>query len=310
MSSDESDEDHNIDSLLEAEAEAAALRRAIAEGSIPGVTLDDIEKEGEDSDDSESEKRNSAEKVNNPKALKIKTNALSRQKNTLAWIETLEMVSGEAINDRLPTVADVHDDLKREVAFYDFALAAVNEARQKFKNEKVPFSRPDDFYAEMVKTDEHMAKVKDRLIFESKKIEAFEKRKTNKEYKLRAKEARANKLMAKAKAKKDHMKAVSDWAKNAAANRVAGRVGEDDDDYLNKMQQPNRKRMAADRKYGHGGKRMRYKQNDKATLNDMGSFNPRGNFAGGQKSSKKSMSGSGANRTGKRARDAARARRK
>jgi rRNA-processing protein EBP2 len=29
---------------------------------------------------------------------------------------------------------------------------------------KVPISRPDDFFAEMLKTDEHMAKIKSRLI--------------------------------------------------------------------------------------------------------------------------------------------------
>ena len=247
MSSDESDNDqtnNNIDSLLEAEAEAAALRRAIAEGSIPGVTLDAL--------DEQNNGNNNNSNVN-VKALRVRINALSRQKNSLAWIETLDVVTSEALQDRLlPTTADVHDDLKREVAFYDLALVAANLARNRSKEEKVPFSRPDDFYAEMVKTDEHMAKVKDRLIFESKKIEAFEKRKANKEYKLRAKEARSNKLMAKAKAKTDHMKAVSDWAKNAADNRISGKVGDDDDDYLNNMQ-PNRKRMAAHRGNDNSG---------------------------------------------------------
>jgi rRNA-processing protein EBP2 len=29
---------------------------------------------------------------------------------------------------------------------------------------KVPISRPDDFFAEMLKSDEHMAKVKSRLL--------------------------------------------------------------------------------------------------------------------------------------------------
>ena len=29
---------------------------------------------------------------------------------------------------------------------------------------KIPISRPDDFFAEMIKSDEHMAKVKSRLV--------------------------------------------------------------------------------------------------------------------------------------------------
>eukprot|EP00814_Leptocylindrus_danicus_P002266 CAMPEP_0116019008 /NCGR_PEP_ID=MMETSP0321-20121206/8977_1 /TAXON_ID=163516 /ORGANISM="Leptocylindrus danicus var. danicus, Strain B650" /LENGTH=296 /DNA_ID=CAMNT_0003489489 /DNA_START=47 /DNA_END=937 /DNA_ORIENTATION=+ len=294
----ESDEDEtNLDSLLEAEAEAAALRRAIAEGSIPGVSFADIE--NEDSDD-DGNVPPPAATLGNRKALQAATRGLSRQQQSLQWIEKMDVVPGGIPLE----VAEVHDDLKREVAFYDLALAAVLKARTKFKEVNVPFSRPDDFYAEMVKTDEHMTKVKDRLIFESKKIEAFEQRKNNKEHKLRAKEARANKLAAKSKAKKDHMEAVSDWAKNAAANRVSGRVKDDDDEYMSNAF--NKKRAAANRKYGHGGKKSRFRSNDPATLNDMSAYNPRGNFAGG----KKGKGGSGSNRTGKRARDAARSRRK
>ena len=44
-----------------------------------------------------------------------------------------------------------------------------------------------------------MAKVKDRLIFENKKMEAVAQRKSNREQKLRAKESRTNKLVEKAK---------------------------------------------------------------------------------------------------------------
>lgn len=294
----ESDEDEtNLDSLLEAEAEAAALRRAIAEGSIPGVSLADIE--NEDSDDGDNVPP-PASTLGNRKALQATTRALSRQQKSLKWIEKMDVVPGAIPLEG----AEVHDDLKREVAFYDLALAAVLKARTKFKEVDIPFARPDDFYAEMVKTDDHMGKVKDRLIYESKKIEAFEQRKNNKEHKLRAKEAQSNKVAAKSKAKKDHMTAVSDWAKNAAANRVSGRLQEDDDEYMSKAF--NKKRVSADRKYGHGGKKSRFRSNDKATLNDMSAYNPRGNFKGGMKG----KGGSGANRTGKRARDAARSRRK
>ena len=167
-----------------------------------------------------------------------------------------------------------------------------------------------------------MAKVKDRLIFETKKIEAFEQRKSNKEIKLRAKEARANKAIEKAKAKKDHLKAVDDWAKSAAFNRVLGAVRDDDDYHLSKLSGGgggggvNKKRQRADKKYGYGGKRGRFKQNDQRDLNDLSGFNPRGNFGGlGTKSGKTNKSGAGgsggggAKRKGKRARDAARSRR-
>lgn len=170
-----------------------------------------------------------------------------------------------------------------------------------------------------------MAKVKDRLIFETKKMEAFEQRKSNKEIKLRAKEARANKAIEKAKAKKNHMLAVDEWAKSAAANRIPGAIRDDDDYHLSRLGSGgrggggggggvNKKRQRADAKYGHGGKRGRFKQNDPKDLNDMSGYNPRGNFGGmGTKSGKASKGGGGggggAKRKGKRARDAAKSRR-
>ncbi len=148
-----------------------------------------------------------------------------------------------------------------------------------------------------------MAKVKDRLIFESKKMESFEQRKSNREQKLRAKEAHAHRLSEKAKSKKRHMQDVEDWAKSAASNRVGNNmVRDDDDEYLNRMNNPSKKRQAMNRKYGYGGKKGRFKQNDRDSMNDMSGYNPKGNFAGGKKSS-------GTKRKGKRARDAAKARR-
>lgn len=154
-----------------------------------------------------------------------------------------------------------------------------------------------------------MAKVKDRLIFETKKMEAVAQRKANREQKLRAKESQANKLAEKAKRKRDHFQQVEEWANSVARNRGSA-LQDDADEVFLRGSGPNKKRQAADRKYGFGGKRGRFKQNDRATLNDTSGFNPRGNFPGmGTKKTAKSRSGSGAARPGKRARDAQRSRR-
>ena len=165
---------------------------------------------------------------------------------------------------------------------------------------------------------DHMAKVKDRLIFESKKISAFEQRKANKEHKLRAKEVRQHKLAEKNKRKKQHMEHVNEWAKAASLNRGSARDDDEDQRFLSRMNKnsgsandpavKSAKRLAADRKYGFGGKSGRFKQMDQKTINDMGSFNPRGNFDGGMKRSKK-VKNSGADRPGKRARMASRQKR-
>jgi rRNA-processing protein EBP2 len=162
-----------------------------------------------------------------------------------------------------------------------------------------------------------MAKVKDRLIFETKKMEAVVQRKSNKEHKLRAKETQANKASEKAKRKRDHFASLDDWAQSAAAKRGRRVVDDDDEDRLRAFGQraagqgPNKKRISADKKFGFGGKRGRFKQNDRKTLNDTSAFNPRGgSFSGGKKISSKNKGGAaGKKRPGKRARDAKRSQR-
>lgn len=74
--------------------------------------------------------------------------------NNLPWIETLTVTSSEPV-----VIEDIKDDMTRELAFYQQALEAAHIARDKIIDAGVPFSRPDDYFAEMIKSDEHMAKV-------------------------------------------------------------------------------------------------------------------------------------------------------
>ena len=144
-------------------------------------------------------------------------------------------------------------------------------------------------------------------------MEAVTQRKSNKEQKLRAKESHTNRLMEKSKRKKDHFQDVEDWANAAAKNRGGALRDDVDDHFLNNRYNGSgagKKRLNADKKFGFGGKNGRFKQNDRKSMNDTSGYNPRGNFAGGmKKSNKKDGGGAGAERTGKRARDAKRARR-
>jgi len=50
-----------------------------------------------------------------------------------------------------------------QLAFYDIALAGVKDCQEMCKVASIPYERPKDYYAEMVKTDEHMLKVSSRL---------------------------------------------------------------------------------------------------------------------------------------------------
>lgn len=172
MSSSDEDVDLNEEEM---KAEADALRQAIKDGAFDHVLKNksghdedaaedavmvqddsdasDDEDALSDEDDEESDSDREEQVVaKSNKALAAVLDEMTAAKKSMPWAETFDVIPAEP----LPFVAnplDVHDDLKREVAFYNLALEAVKEARDNCNHEGVPFSRPEDFFAEMVKTD-------------------------------------------------------------------------------------------------------------------------------------------------------------
>jgi rRNA-processing protein EBP2 len=86
--------------------------------------------------------------------------ALTQALSTFALpLSTLAFHVHQSVTASESVTIDVNDDLTRELAFYKQALEAVKEGRKKLLAEGIPFSRPADYFAEMVKDDEHMEKV-------------------------------------------------------------------------------------------------------------------------------------------------------
>jgi rRNA-processing protein EBP2 len=81
----------------------------------------------------------------------------------MPWSETLAVTSNEPLK-----VADVFDDLLREEAFYNQALEAAKMGRELAKEEGIPFLRPENFIATMLKDDKQMDAVRKRLLEEAK----------------------------------------------------------------------------------------------------------------------------------------------
>jgi len=92
----------------------------------------------------------------------------------LEWVERLDLTTDlEGIVDNLmadkekiepqykvETPGDkVVDDLLREKLFYRQAQAAIIEGLARLKTLGIPTRRPDDYFAQMAKTDDHMLKV-------------------------------------------------------------------------------------------------------------------------------------------------------
>lgn len=51
------------------------------------------------------------------------------------------------------------NEFKRETTFHRQAQLAAMEGIARIKSQGIPTIRPDDYFAEMMKTDEHMQKV-------------------------------------------------------------------------------------------------------------------------------------------------------
>ena len=75
------------------------------------------------------------------------------------WIDTQHITSPLA-------ECDPSDDLQRELAIYNQALHSVSEAKKMLKSMNVPIERPADYFAEMVKSDEQMMRIRKRLLSE------------------------------------------------------------------------------------------------------------------------------------------------
>lgn len=87
--------------------------------------------------------------INNTVALAAALNRIRIPTDSSVPFATHQCVISSA--PTVDSIPDISDDLQRELAFYAQALEAVKKGRQLLKKEGVPFSRPNDYFAEMVK---------------------------------------------------------------------------------------------------------------------------------------------------------------
>ncbi|XP_078440419.1 rRNA processing protein-like protein [Wolffia australiana] len=229
----------------------------------------------------------------------------------IKWPENINWLHKLTIDHDPETEIDVNDDIVRELAFYTQALEGTREAYAKIQSLGIPFFRPPDYYAEMVKTDIHMLKVKGKLLDQKKKIEEAEERKKARESKKMAKEVQALKLKERAKQKKEDIESVKKWRKQRqqsgfpASGGGGGDLGLDLDGgggfEGSKKRRPavapgdrsggskrgglSKQREKRNSKFGYGGRKGMKKQNTAETTDDLRSFNK-----GGDSSSRKRKS--------------------
>jgi rRNA-processing protein EBP2 len=89
------------------------------------------------------------------------------------WLETMDITSDQAISPEL----NVDDDIRRELIFYNISLKNAAKGINKLKEKNQKLNRPDDFFAEMVKSDVQMGKIKKQIVTEQIRIKKFEEKK-------------------------------------------------------------------------------------------------------------------------------------
>ncbi|KAA3458128.1 putative rRNA-processing protein EBP2-like protein [Gossypium australe] len=273
--------------------------------------MDDVsEEEFESESDSEEEDVKLAEPSKNSI---YNRDGLIEKLEDISWPENVEWMHKLSLDIDQEKEVDVNDDLARELAFYTQALEGTRLAFEKFESMKLPFLRPPDYYAEMVKTDAHMQKVKGRLLSQKRQIEEAEERRKAREAKKIAKEVQAEKMKERAKQKKHEIEAVKKWRKQRQQSGfpTGGKDSELDlgfedgkafersskkrpgvspgDRSGGKAKQHGggkgtnmKNREIRNSKFGFGGRKGLKKQNTAETTNDFRGFN-KGSAAGNKK---------------------------
>lgn len=98
----------------------------------------------------------------------------------------------------------VHSPSSRFVSFsYKQALHGAGLAKTLAAKHKLPFTRPADYFAEMVKSDAHMERIRQRLLDETANIKKSEEKRREREGKKFGKQVQVEKLKERERNKKE-----------------------------------------------------------------------------------------------------------
>uniref|UniRef100_A0A8C5QHV1 EBNA1 binding protein 2 n=1 Tax=Leptobrachium leishanense TaxID=445787 RepID=A0A8C5QHV1_9ANUR len=216
----------------------------------------------------------------------LKQSLLDLQKD-LPWLERLDVtaepvpempgLTGQASSQDSSEV-NAEDDFQREMSFYRQAQAAVLFALPRLQKMKVATKRPDDYFAEMAKTDQHMQKIRQKLQAKQSSMEKSEKAKQLRALRKYGKKVQVEVLQKRQKEKsammnqiKKYQKGLSDKLDFLEGDQTQKKSG-DSGKTPQRKKGPNAKRRYKDQKFGFGGKKKGSKWNTKESVNDVSGF--------------------------------------
>jgi rRNA-processing protein EBP2 len=156
------------------------------------------------------------------------TAALQRSLKSFALPASLPFSAVQSVTSAEPVeIKDAEDDLNRELAFYRQSLDAVTEARARLKAEGKPFSRPTDYFAEMVKSEEQMGKVRAKMLDEAARKKASADARRQRDLKKFGKAVQVAKLQERQKEKKETLDRIQTLKRSeySCGRDDAGEIG-------------------------------------------------------------------------------------
>ncbi|KAG5919078.1 hypothetical protein E4U42_006610 [Claviceps africana] len=241
--------------------------------------------------------------INNTSALQAALDRISIPDDQRATFASHQSVSSSS--KTAESIPDVSDDLQRELAFYSQCLEAARIGRAKLLAEGVAFSRPKDYFAEMIKEDAHMEKVKAKLIEEASAKKASAEARKLRDLKKFGKQVQVAKLQERQKAKRETLEKIKNLKRKRQESGGDMTTKEADifdvsvDNELAKHSQrsgrsdrtgpssgPGAKRQKKNEKYGFGGKKRHAKSGDALSSGDLSGFNAKKMKAGAKTKSR------------------------
>ncbi|KAK9883952.1 hypothetical protein WA026_004890 [Henosepilachna vigintioctopunctata] len=165
----------------------------------------------------------------------------------------------------------VLNDFNREMLFYRQAQATVMEAIPRIKAMNIPTQRPDDYFAEMLKSDEQMQKIRETLMKKQEQQKQIERVKELRTQRKLGKQLQIQNKLQRQKEKKEILDEVKKVRKGVRK----------DFDFLDNRKGSSKKslekRNMKNKKFGFGGKKRGLKVNTRdsaADISDFKSFKP------------------------------------
>lgn len=289
---DDSDSESELDSDAGAEDDDAEE-----------IDVDELSAEDEEDEEQIAAGTRVRQTINNKEGLlaALRRFALDTNPKTVPFAFHQSIVSSKITEESIPAV---DDDLQRELAFMNQSLEAARQARILLRKEGVPFTRPSDFFAETVRSDETMQKVKAKLVEEATAKKASAEARKQRDLKKFGKQVQVQKQQERAKQKRETLEKINLLKRKRQEGGSSGLGANEADDLFdvavdNELKSAggggnnskkrsagdhgpaSAKRQKKDSKYGFGGKKRFGKSGDAMSSGDLSSFSAKRMKSGG-----------------------------